>query len=87
MSNNINQTDKNALIKFIKTSDKFTNSKKVKIFEINKNTIKYLILIYFYGKIFLWVLLQIQNYPADCFLNSVYIVLELIGDDLKITQI
>ena len=35
MSNNINQTDKNALIKFIKTSDKVTNSKKVKIFEKN----------------------------------------------------
>jgi len=35
MSNNINQTDKNALIKFIKTSDKFTNSKKVKIFGKN----------------------------------------------------
>ena len=33
MSNNINQNDKKALIKFIKTSDKFTNGEKVKIFE------------------------------------------------------
>jgi hypothetical protein len=33
MSNNINQTDENALIKFIKTSDKFTNGEKAKIFE------------------------------------------------------
>ena len=33
MSNNINQTAKNALIKFIKTSDKLTNSEKVKIFK------------------------------------------------------
>ena len=32
MINNINQTDKNALIKFM-MSGKFTNSKKVKIFE------------------------------------------------------
>jgi len=33
MSNNINQTDKNALIKFIKTSDRFINGGKVKIFK------------------------------------------------------
>ena len=33
MGNNINQTDKNALTKFIKTLDKFTNDKKAKIFE------------------------------------------------------
>ena len=33
MTNNINQTDKNSLFEFIKMSGKFTNSKKVKIFE------------------------------------------------------
>ncbi len=33
MSNNINQNDKKALIKFIKISDKFTNGEKVKNFE------------------------------------------------------
>ena len=35
MSNNINQNDKKALIKFIKTSDKFTNGEKVKILKKN----------------------------------------------------
>tara|TARA_B100001564_G_C20629393_1_gene666336 strand:+ start:52 stop:1227 length:1176 start_codon:yes stop_codon:yes gene_type:complete len=35
MSNNINQNDKKALIKFIKISDKFTNGDKVKNFEKN----------------------------------------------------
>ena len=33
MSNNINQNDKKALIKFIRISDKFTNGEKVKKFE------------------------------------------------------
>ena len=33
MSNNINQADKNALIRFIRQSDKFTNGEKVKSFE------------------------------------------------------
>ena len=33
MSNNINQADKRALIRFIRQSDKFTNGEKVKTFE------------------------------------------------------
>ena len=33
MSNNINQVDKRALIRFIRQSDKFTNGSKVKNFE------------------------------------------------------
>ena len=35
MSNNINQVDKRALIRFIRQSDKFTNGAKVKDFEKN----------------------------------------------------
>ena len=35
MSNNITRADKKALIKFINSSDKFTNGIKVKIFEKN----------------------------------------------------
>ena len=33
MSNNINESDKKALIKFIKSTDKFTQGKNVKRFE------------------------------------------------------